>query len=124
MAAPYQHPCRHGFGVRPGADHWRSPARPSRPDRVVRLCHDTAIAVVLLDRARDPTLAECRSEPRQHRVIGVIHRPETAAQSLHARGALAQQFDARIWFDETQAITSLRAELLCVGIPDSGPLGL
>ncbi|MFP4404957.1 erythromycin esterase family protein [Rhodosalinus sp.] len=98
--------------------------RPSMPDSIERLCHGTGIPSFLLDLARDPALAERLSEPRQERFIGVIYRPETEALSHYADAALARQFDAWIWFDETQAVTPLRAEHLRPGVSDTYPFGL
>jgi erythromycin esterase-like protein len=122
-----------GFGTHTGtvaaATDWGGPmavkrVRPSMPDSVERLCHDTGLPSFLLDFARDPALAERLSEPRQERFIGVIYRPETEALSHYADAALSRQFDAWVWFDETTAVTPLRAEHLRPGVPDTYPFGL
>jgi protein-L-isoaspartate(D-aspartate) O-methyltransferase len=43
------------------------------------------------------------------RAIGVIYRPETELQSHYFQAALPWQFDAYVWFEETQAVTALGA---------------
>ncbi len=44
---------------------------------------------------------------RLERAIGVIYRPETERQSRYFRARIAQQFDAVLHFDTTQAVEPL-----------------
>ena len=46
-------------------------------------------------------------EPRLERFIGVIYRPETERWSHYAEAILPRQFDAWVWFDETEAVSPL-----------------
>ena len=41
------------------------------------------------------------------RAIGVIYRPETELQSHYFESVLSEQFDAFVWFEETNAVTAL-----------------
>ena len=50
---------------------------------------------------------EALLEPRLERFIGVIYRPETERWSHYAEAVLPNQFDAWVWFDETEAVTPL-----------------
>ena len=63
-------------------------------------------------------------EPRLERFIGVIYRPETELMSHYASASLPQQFDAFVWFDETQAVTPLGPEHAKAGVPDTYPFGM
>jgi erythromycin esterase-like protein len=47
--------------------------------------------------------------PRLERAIGVIYHPETERQSHFFRARLAEQFDAVLHFDETQAVKPLES---------------
>jgi erythromycin esterase-like protein len=103
-----------GFGTHSGtvaaADDWDEPMRiktvlPSRADSHEHRCHATGIPRFLLDLRDDPpgeTLEE-----RLERFIGVIYRPQTERWSHYSEAVLAEQFDAFVWFDETQAVTAL-----------------
>ena len=62
-------------------------------------------------------------EPRLERFIGVIYRPETERWSHYAEAVLPGQFDAWIWFDETEAVTAL-AGAAEPGEDDLWPFGL
>jgi len=46
-------------------------------------------------------------EPWLERFIGVIYRPETERWSHYSEAILPRQFDAWLWFDETEAVTPL-----------------
>ena len=97
--------------------------RPSRSGSVERLCHDSGVDRFLLDFARDPALAARLAEARLERFIGVIYRPETELQSHYADVALAEQFDAYVWFDETRAVEEIGPEHHA-GLPDTFPFGV
>jgi len=105
-----------GFGTHTGtvaaADDWDSPmevkqVRPSLEGSYERLCHDSGVARFLLDLGRGGAILEPLMEPRLERFIGVIYRPETERWSHYSQAILPRQFDAWIWFDETEAVTPL-----------------
>ena len=112
-----------GFGTHTGtvaaADDWDEPmkvkrVRPSLPDSYERMAHDSEIPSFLLDLRegeRDERLAAELMEPRLERFIGVIYRPETERWSHYSQAILPRQFDAYVWFDETEAVNPLPAEL-------------
>ncbi|HEX9965878.1 MAG TPA: protein-L-isoaspartate(D-aspartate) O-methyltransferase [Allosphingosinicella sp.] len=124
-----------GFGTHGGtvaaATDWDEPmevktVRPSLPGSYERLCHDSGLPRFLLDLregAAHDRIVEALLEPRLERFIGVIYRPETERWSHYAEAVLPNQFDAWVWFDETEAVTPLGEE------PQSGedetyPFGL
>lgn len=53
----------------------------------------------------------------------MIYRPETEQHSHYYHASLPQQFDEYIWFNETRAVTPLKAQTL-QGVPDTYPFGL
>jgi protein-L-isoaspartate(D-aspartate) O-methyltransferase len=123
-----------GFGTNTGtvaaASEWDGPmevktVRPSLPESYEHLCHGAGRARFLLP-LREP-LADGLSAgllaSRLERAIGVIYRPDTELQSHYFEAVLPRQFDEYIWFDETAAVTPLRAEGLR-GVPDTYPFGL
>jgi len=97
---------------------------PSRADSYERLCHDTGRDRFLLDLSpgRNEPLRRRLSEPRLERFIGVIYRPDTELWSHYSEAVLPEQFDAYVWFDETQAVTPLGPEHHR-GLPDTYPFG-
>ncbi len=99
--------------------------RPSLPGSQERLSHDTGLPRFLIDlrEGRDDALREALMEPRLERFIGVIYRPETERWSHYAEAILPRQFDAWIWFDETEAVTPLPGETRS-GEDDTYPFGL
>ena len=107
-----------GFGTNSGtvaaATDWDEPmeiktVRPSLPDSYERLCHDSGVPRFLLDlrEGADARLVDELMEPRLERFIGVIYRPETERWSHYSECILPRQFDAWLWFDETEAVTPL-----------------
>lgn len=100
--------------------------RPSRADSYERLCHDTGTAQFLLDLSagRHDALRQRLLEPRLERFIGVIYRPETERMSHYSQTVLPRQFDAYVWFDETEAVTPLGPEHHPEQVPDTYPFGL
>jgi protein-L-isoaspartate(D-aspartate) O-methyltransferase len=122
-----------GFGTHTGtvaaATDWDGDmevkrVRPSHRDSYERLCHDSGVARFLLDLGRDEALRRRLLEPRLERFIGVIYRPDSELMSHYADASLPQQFDAFVWFDETQAVTPLGPEHAKPGAPDTYPFGL
>ena len=124
-----------GFGTHGGtvaaATDWDEPmevkdVRPSLPESYERLCHDSGVPRFLLDLregAADDRLVEALLEPRLERFIGVIYRPETERWSHYAEAVLPNQFDAWVWFDETEAVTPLGEEPRS-GEDETYPFGL
>jgi erythromycin esterase-like protein len=123
-----------GFGTDRGtvaaASDWDEPMQiktvlPARPDSYERVFRDTGIGASLTD-WRQPDRRELRellSVPRLERAIGVIYRPESELYSYYFEAVLADQFDAYVWFEETQAVTPLQAGRP-EGAPDTYPFGL
>jgi erythromycin esterase-like protein len=68
--------------------------------------------------------AQPRADPRLERYIGVIYRPDTERWSHYAESVLPRQYDAWLWFDETRALTPLRAEQPHDGVPETYPFGV
>lgn len=97
---------------------------PSRRDSYERLCHDSGKERFLLDLSpgRHEVLRRRLSEPRLERFIGVIYRPDTELWSHYSQAVLPEQFDAYVWFDETQAVTPLGPEHHR-GMPETYPFG-
>ena len=121
-----------GFGTDHGtvaaADDWDAPMQvktvlPSRPDSYERVFRHTGHGRALLDMRKAGTARDALAEPRLERAIGVIYRPESERASHYFEAVLPEQFDAYVWFEETQAITPLptrRPE----GVPETYPFGL
>jgi erythromycin esterase-like protein len=72
----------------------------------------------------DETLLDVLSEPLLERAIGVIYRPETERQSHYFEAVLAEQFDAWLWFEQTEAVTPLPAPHTLERKEDTFPFGL
>ena len=130
-----------GFGTHTGtvaaATDWDGEmeiktVRPSRPDSYEGASHAAGEAAghprFLLDLHRDEAVRDALMRPRRERFIGVIYRPETEIFSHYAQAVLPQQFDAWVWFDETNAVTPLgpepHTERGVDGVPDTYPFGL
>lgn len=123
-----------GFGTHTGtvacASDWDEPMEikrinPSLPDSYERLAHDSGVARFLLDVRSEAQrdLRERLSAERLERFIGVIYRPESERGSHYAWCRLAEQFDAYVWFDETNAVTELPATQTS-GAEETYPSGL
>jgi erythromycin esterase-like protein len=128
-----------GFGTHTGtvaaADDWDQPmnikrVRPSLPESHERMSHDSGVERFLLDLRggeAEPRLRNALMEPRLERFIGVIYRPETERWSHYSEAILPRQFDAWVWFDETEAVTPLAAELRpgeAPSVEETYPFGL
>jgi protein-L-isoaspartate(D-aspartate) O-methyltransferase len=124
-----------GFGTHSGtvaaAHDWDEPmevkaVRPSLPGSYERLCHDTGLPRFLLDLregALPRALEEALLAPRLERFIGVIYRPESERWSHYSEATLPRQFDAFVWFDETEAVRPLAGEARA-GDEETYPFGL
>ncbi|MDR3407553.1 MAG: erythromycin esterase family protein [Methylovirgula sp.] len=123
-----------GFGTDRGtvaaASAWDSPMEvkkvlPARRDSHEYVFLQTAIARSLTDWRRNdrPELRGILSNPRLERAIGVVYRPDTEFLSHYFQAVLADQFDAYVWFEETQAVTPLPSARPH-GLPETYPFGL
>jgi protein-L-isoaspartate(D-aspartate) O-methyltransferase len=117
-----------GFGTNRGtvaaASSWDAPMEiktvvPAIGESYENLCHRSAVPSFFLDLSQTPGLAKARLE----RAIGVIYRPETELASHYFQAILPEQFDEFVWFDETTAVTPLKAKEL-EGLPETYPFGL
>lgn len=121
-----------GFGTDRGrvaaADDWGGPLRfkqvlPARRDSWEHVFQQAGLGRSLTDWRTDPDLAEPLNEVRLERAIGVIYRPETERSSHYFDARLSPQFDAYVWFEETEAVTPL-AGAPPEGEPDIYPFGV
>jgi len=121
-----------GFGTDRGAvaaaDDWGGPmqikqVRPARADSYERVFRQSGVARSLTDLRGRNTLCEALRKPRLERAIGVVYRPDTEFSSHYFEAVLPEQFDAFVWFEETRAVTPLRAGPPH-GAPDTYPFGL
>ena len=125
-----------GFGTHSGtvaaADDWDEPmqikrVRPSLDESYERMSHDAGLPRFLLDLRQEEAAREVREalmEPRIERFIGVIYRPETERWSHYSECVLPNQFDAWVWFDQTEAVTPLPGEMRPGGEEETYPFGL
>jgi erythromycin esterase-like protein len=93
------------------ASNWYDPAqrkrvRPSLPGSYERLFHDVGIPRFLVRLDDGPARAALMA-PRLERAIGVIYRPESERASHYFQARLAEQFDAVLHIDETNALEPL-----------------
>ena len=109
-----------GFGTHTGtvaaATDWDEPmevktVRPSLAGSYERLCHDSGVPRFLLD-LREGASIEALRQRAAGAAAGAVHRRhlparDRALEPLYRRRA-AHQFDAWVWFDETEAVTPLR----------------
>lgn len=82
--------------------------RPSLPGSVERLLHDTGLPAFVLPLRDRPALRPALAEPRAHRAVGVVYRPDAERASHYTRTALAEQYDAVVHIDRTQALQVLK----------------
>jgi protein-L-isoaspartate(D-aspartate) O-methyltransferase len=61
--------------------------------------------------------------PRLERAIGVIYRRETEVASHYLDACLPPQFDAYLWFEETNAVSPADGRARA-GMPETYPFGL
>jgi protein-L-isoaspartate(D-aspartate) O-methyltransferase len=99
--------------------------RPSLPESYERICHDSGIPSFLLDlrEGENEAARAALADARLERFIGVIYRPDTERWSHYAEAELPRQFDAWVWFDETEAVTPLPGETQ-PGEDETYPFGL
>ena len=98
--------------------------RPARDDSYEGRSRDTGIAAFMLETGpgqRESVRAEL-AEPLLERAIGVIYRPETELLSHYFQAELSRQFDAWIWFEETEAVAA--RPVYAEGPDETYPFGL
>jgi erythromycin esterase-like protein len=110
------------------ADDWGAPPQiktviPSRADSWERILLEAGKPRSLISWRGDATLSEGLSLRRVERAIGVVYRPETERWSHYFDAHLSRQFDAVVWFEETNPVTPL-AGGPPEGAPDIYPFGL
>src|SRR5262249_14456750 len=110
-------------------DWGEAPARrsvvPGLPGSYEELLHDAGVPRMLID-LRDERSAEILHPERLQRAIGVVYHPETERQSHYFFAHLAEQFDAVVHWDETQALPPLERGALWDGeeVPETWPTGM
>lgn len=121
-----------GFGTDRGtvaaADEWGGDVKiktvlPARRDSWEHLFLQAGLQRSLTDWRSDPGLAHDLRQPRLERAIGVIYRPQTELHSHYFQARLSRQFDAFIWFEQSNAIEPLPGAAP-EGAPDTYPFGL
>ena len=82
--------------------------RPARDDSYEGRSRETGIAAFLLETGpgQKESLRVELAEPLLERAIGVIYLPETELLSHYFQAELSRQFDAWIWFEETEAVAA------------------
>jgi erythromycin esterase-like protein len=89
------------------------------------LFHRTGVDRSLLVLRANEAVRALAMERRLQRAIGVIYRPETERMSHYFETTLAEQFDAMIHIDETNALTPLDASEQHSGeAPETYPSGV
>jgi len=99
-------------GTVTAAREWDAPAerrrvRAALPDSYEALFHATRLPAFLLCPLPAGDSGRALREPRLHRAIGVIYRPETERQSHWFAATLAAQYDALVHLDLTRAVEPL-----------------
>ncbi|MBE7620846.1 erythromycin esterase family protein [Komagataeibacter sp. FXV2] len=123
-----------GFGTDTGtvaaASDWDLPMeiktlRPARRDSYEHAFLRAGHARALTEwRNRKGALAQIlQTSFARERAVGVVYRPETELQSHYFDAALAEQFDAWVWFARTTAVTPLDGGRPH-GAPETWPFGL
>jgi erythromycin esterase-like protein len=123
-----------GFGTDIGtvaaADDWGADmrimtVRPARADSHEHAFRLTGVARSLTDwrGSHRRALADRLRRPLLERAIGVVYRPETELASHYFEAVLSEQFDAWVWFEQTEAVTPLGHER-SHGAPEIWPFGL
>ena len=123
-----------GFGTDRGtvaaASDWNGPmeikrVKPSRDNSYEGSSRDAGIPAFFLETGpgQKKHIRDALAEPLLERAIGVIYRPETELLSHYFQAELSRQFDAWIWFTETQAVAA-HGEAHPHGPDETYPFGL
>ncbi|MGO9820010.1 MAG: erythromycin esterase family protein [Solirubrobacteraceae bacterium] len=99
-------------GTVTAASEWDAAAERKRiraalPGSYEALFHATHMPAFLLCPLADGASGRALREPRLHRAIGVIYRPQTERQSHWFGSSLARQYDALVHLDTTRAVEPL-----------------
>jgi len=86
----------------------RYTVRPGLPGSYSALFHQTGLPAFALLLRGNEELRRHLSGPMLQRAIGVVYAPQTERQSHYFEARLADQFDAAIFLDRTEAVTPLR----------------
>lgn len=104
-------------GTVAAADDWDEPMRvmdvlPAREDSWESLFRESGMPRSLTDWRQQAhcDLREALSQARLERAIGVVYRSDTEYLSHYFKAVLAEQFDAFVWFEQTQAVRPLGPE--------------
>jgi erythromycin esterase-like protein len=90
-----------------GGDPEHKSLNPGLPGSYEHLFHQVQIPCFLINLRGDNTVAAGLREQRLERAVGVIYRPESERWSHYFYARLADQFDAVIYFDQTQGVVPL-----------------
>ncbi len=123
-----------GFGTDHGTvaavSNWDEPmqikaVRPARDDSYEGFSRETNMPAFFLETGpgQRHRVREDLAEPQLERAIGVIYRPESELLSHYFQAELSRQFDAWIWFEETEAVAA-RPVAHPHGPDDTYPFGL
>ena len=123
-----------GFGTDRGtvaaASDWDGPmelkrVRSAREDSYEGRSRDSGLPAFFLELGPDQkqTVRDALAEPLLERAIGVIYRPESELLSHYFQAELSRQFDAWIWFEETEAVAAERVSA-AAGPDETYPFGL
>jgi protein-L-isoaspartate(D-aspartate) O-methyltransferase len=123
-----------GFGTDRGtvaaASNWDEPmevkrVRPARDDSYEGRSREAGIDAFFLETGtgQKDSVREALAEPLLERAIGVIYRPETELLSHYFQAELSRQFDAWVWFTETNAVDA-RPRAHPHGPDETYPFGL
>jgi erythromycin esterase-like protein len=113
------------------ASEWDGPAerkrvRPAIAESYETMFHESVGSDFLLTIRTNEAGARAVRQPRLERAIGVIYLPQTERQSHYFDARLAEQFDAVIHFDETEALEPLERYALWESgePPETFPTGM
>jgi erythromycin esterase-like protein len=103
-------------GTVTAASDWDGPAerrrvRPALPGSYEHLFHKVGPSNFAIDLHQE-SVSHLLAKPQLERAIGVIYLPQTERQSHYFEARLANQFDAVIHIDETQALEPLERDAL------------
>jgi erythromycin esterase-like protein len=123
-----------GFGTDRGrvaaAHAWDEPVQimtvlPARGDSYEALFRETGVARSLTDwrPVQRSDLREALRDPKLERAIGVIYRPDSELTSHYFKAVLTEQFDAYVWFEETEPVTPF-GPISAETTADTFPFGL
>lgn len=118
-------------GTVTAASDWGAPAerkrvRPGLPESCEALLHAVHVPAFLLCPLDAGAAARALGDPRLHRAIGVIYRPQSERHSHWFAASLPHQYDALVHLDHTRAVEPLeRTGLWELGEPpDTYPSSL